>query len=373
MVRHPTGVRDLTEGSVILGVGELCGTERTVAPALTFDYSGSLCSTRETGLPFDWFQRRLNWTCCAARILCFKLGGVMSAEIWDWLLTALTASGFTGVILYLMRKSLSRYFLKAIEHKFEKQLETFKAEIRDNEKELDQIRSFLVSAQRNRDSALQVKRLDAAETLLRARHSYSQLSILVEYVKLLNIEEIQKNRNDPKIVEFIDTLLKPVQIEEKLKLFASIDQTLPRLYLGERTLKLYDTYTEIIIHACLMMKLISASIPVDGGLLKTGDLSQKVIDLVPSSKDGFGRWGDTYAFYWSSYLHDQVLRSLRQEISGTDDVVRDKEAIERLAIDSRQALASIRSAQAKAGLPDGFIKPLDSASEGSVSEKDTAE
>lgn len=77
-----------------------------------------------------------------------------------------------------------------------------------------------------------------------------------------------------------------------------------------------------------------------------------MIELVPTSKEGFDKWGEGYAFHWSTYFHDEVLKALRHEISGTDDMTRDTESIQRLALDSRRAQANIRSSLEKAGLPD---------------------
>lgn len=294
----------------------------------------------------------------------------MSVEFWKWLFGVVASSGVIGVAALLMRDTLAKFFLKSVEHRFEKKLETFKADIRDNEKELDQIRSFLVSARRDRDSATQTKRLEAAELLLRARHGLSQLSMLVEYLKILNTEQIIKDGNDPKIIEFIETLVKPFDIDEKIKLLGAIDRTLPRLYLSDKSLKVFDAYESIIIHAAMMMKLLSLPLRNKSGLVNAGTLSKTVVEIVPGAKEGFDKWGEGYAYHWAKYFHDEILRHLRHEVSGTDDLKRDTESIERLAIDSRRAQINVRASLEQAGLPDNLIKPDESAAaSSSVAEK----
>lgn len=109
-------------------------------------------------------------------------------EFGEWLLGVVTTAGVISVVGYLLRDAIAKFFSKAIEHQFEKRLEAFKGELRDNEKELEQIRSFLVSAQRDHDTALQSKRFEAAEPLMRARQGLAQFSMLVEYMKILNTE-----------------------------------------------------------------------------------------------------------------------------------------------------------------------------------------
>lgn len=291
--------------------------------------------------------------------------------VWEWLLTVAGATGVLGIVAYLMRDTVARFFAKAVEHRFEKQMETFKAEIRNNEKELDHIRSFLASAQRERDSVIQAKRLEAAETLLRARHSLSQLSMLVEYMKILNGEQILKDADDPKITEFIETIMKPFDVDEKIKAMGSFDKTGAKLYLSDKTLKAFDAYESIIIQATMMMKLYSIPLRDKGNLIKAGSLSKTIIELIPGSKEGFDKFGEGYAYYWTKHFHDEILRLLRHEVSGADDLSRDTKSAERLALDSRQAQINVRLSLKQAGLPDTLIKTDESAAASSVVEKAT--
>lgn len=293
----------------------------------------------------------------------------MPEDIWPWLLNLVLTSGVLGVIAYLLRDTVAKFLSKAVEQRFEKQMETFKAEIRDNEKELDHIRSFLTSARRERDSALQAKRFEAAETLLRARHSLSQLSMLVEYMKILNGAQILKDGDDPKITEFIEALVKPFEVEEKIKTLGQLDKTIARLYLSEKALQVFDAYESIILQAAMMMKLYSIPLRDKGDLMKAGTLSKTIMELVPGSKEGFDKFGEGYAYYWTKYFHDEILRLLRLEVSGMDDVGRDAESAQRLALESRQAQLNVRSTLQQKGLPDTLIKTDDSAAASSVVEK----
>jgi hypothetical protein len=290
----------------------------------------------------------------------------MFYDLLNWLLSTVISAGLIGAAGYLLRDTLGQFFAKAVEHRFEKKLEIFKAAIRDNEQELDQIRSFLVSARRDRDSAIQSKRLEAAETLLRARHSLSQLTMLVEYMKILNTEKLLKDNGDPKIFEFIHTLTKPINIDEKLEQHGTIDMTIPRLYLGEKSLKAFDAYQSIVMQATIMIKFFSIPIGDKDKFINAGALSKMIIELAPNSKEGFDKWGEGFAYYWSTYFHDEVLRALRHEVSGADDMTRDAESVERLALDSRRAQINIRSSLKQVGLPDNLINPNEGV-EGSTS------
>lgn len=285
----------------------------------------------------------------------------MLSDFWSWLLSVAVSTGLIGAIAYFLRDALGGFFAKAIEHRFERKLEKFKADIRNNEKELEQIRSFLVSSRRERDSAIQSRRLEAAEMLLRARHALAQLSMLVEYMKVLNTEQILNEAADPKIAEFVDLLVKPFDIDEKLKQLGSIDKTYPRLYLSEKSLKAFDAYESIILNAVMMMKFFAINLPKKGRFIKASNLSKTIIELVPSSKEGFEKFGEGYAYHWATYFHDEILRALRHEISGADDMARDAESAERLVMDSRRAQMNIAASLEQVGLPDTLIKPDENA------------
>lgn len=283
----------------------------------------------------------------------------MSEELSRWLLSVVTSTGLTGVALVLLRDTVTRYLTKSVEHRFEERLESFKADIRDNERELDQIRTFLVSAKMERDAVLQSKRLQAAETLLHARQALSQFSMLVEYMKYFNVEKMLENGADPKVQLFVEGLVQPLDIDKKLAQLHGVERAIARLYLSEQTLKAFDAYESIISHAIMTMKLLTVSIDDKGGLLKEGALSAKIIELVPASKEGFDKFGERYAYHWSTYFHDQILISLRHEVSGVDDAQRDYRSIEKLALDSRQAHLNVRASVERVKLPEELIeKPI---------------
>ena len=284
------------------------------------------------------------------------------SNLWEWILNLVGTFTVIGSAAALFRDSVAKFFLKTIEHSFEKRLESFKGEMRDNEKELADIRSFLVSARREHDAAFHAKRREAAEILLRARNILSQLSVLVEYMKILKIEELVKHPDNLKIVNFIDILVKPFNVEGKLKLLGEIDMMLPRLYLSEQSLRAFDAYEAIVRSAAIMMKYFS--IPISDKRIpdQSGYVSKLIIELIPNSKVDFERYGDGFAYNWAAYFHDEILRLLRQEISGADNQSRAAESIECVASESRKIHFNVRSAARATGLPETLIKTDEMAS-----------
>ncbi|APH72885.1 hypothetical protein [Aquibium oceanicum] len=279
----------------------------------------------------------------------------MTDELLTWFFSVITSAGLVGIVTYLARETIARFFSKTVEHHFEKKLEEFKSEIRGKEQELEQIRSFLISSHKERDNALQSKRREAAETLLKIRRALSQFSLLVEYMRILNIENIIRS-SDPKIQALFEALTKPFDIESNLRKIGEIDDTNPRLYLSEKSLRAYDAYKTIIVQATMMMKLFSLPLTDKKKLVKDGHLRDMIVKLVPSSKEGFDNFGESFAYEWSQYFYDEILISLRHEISGVDDMSRDTDSAQRLALDSRRALINVQTSIRTAGLSDTLLK-----------------
>lgn len=161
---------------------------------------------------------------------------------------------------------------------------------------------------------------------------------------------------NPKTAEFIEALVKPFDVEEKLKNLGSFDKIIPQLYLNEKTISAFDAYQKIILSAAMMIKILAIPLGDKSNLLNKNFLSKTVIDLVPISKEGFEKFGEGYAYHWTSYFHDQILTLLRHEISGVDELTRATKSAESLALDARRAQLNVRSSLEAAGLPKSFVK-----------------
>ncbi|EOY4339369.1 hypothetical protein ACP5YT_001000 [Cronobacter malonaticus] len=280
----------------------------------------------------------------------------MLDEFVKWILSVLTSAAVLTAIAYFLRSSLTKFIGKSIEHRFDKKLENFKAGIRENEKEFEQIRAFMSSARRERDSALQAKRFEAAESLMRMRQFLGQFNIFVEYLKVLNIDEIVKKRDDPQINQFINTLIGTINIEEKMSAYGQFDRTMTELYLGERVRKTFDTYQSIIFNAVIIMKVLSlplVKMPPD--FFKKDTIKNMVIELAPKAKSGFEKFGDTHAYYWATYFYNEISTELRNELLGISSMSKDTESAAQLATDSRQALIKVQESLKKSGLSEELI------------------
>jgi hypothetical protein len=277
------------------------------------------------------------------------------SEYWIWILTAFTPTGLLLAVAYLMRDAISRYFTKGIENRFDKKIEAFKSDARDKEKELEQIRSFLVTAQKDHDSAFRAKKFEAAEIMMRSVQSVSKLSMAVEYMKILKVDEILKNGMSQNIVKFIETISNPIEIDKKMIEINAIDMTIPRLFLDEKTVKYFDAYHDIFTSAAMMLKILGIPFQDKNKFFKEDGLSTILIEILPESKAGFDKFGDSYAYHLAGKIKSELLSELRGEVSGAKRVSQDAEFAERSALFARQARTNIEAILQQQNLPKGLI------------------
>lgn len=279
----------------------------------------------------------------------------MIKEISEWGMGVITTGGFLVWIGYLLRDVIRRYFTKSIEHKFEKEIERFKADIREGEKELEQMRTYLSSVRSGRDSLLQTKRFEAAENLIKIRQFLYCFNIVVVYMKILKVDEISKNANDPKVRSFIDSIVLPLKLDEKFEEYKKFDVDTPTLYLSDRTIKIFQIYQGIIMVGAA--KLMTLAIPVEKTTdMITGDsLISQIVELVPSTAERFEEHGYSYAFQWHDYFRDELLKEIRREVNGGDNIKRDTEIAVSLVLGVREAQRKVQEGISKYGLPDNLI------------------
>lgn len=244
-----------------------------------------------------------------------------------------------GVILLaigvIFRESIVKYIAAKISQEGLKEIEKLKSSFRVEEnarRDLSQQVSGLYS---NQTAQLFAKKLEAAEDLLKARQSLTQYQVLAQYMQVFDIPRIL-SANDEKTVPFFKELMKP--FNGKLDGF-KIDKIRPELFLGVKSLKAFEIYELIIVQAYITMNLLSLDIKNREKFLhKDSKLTQLIIEYIPSSKEGFDRYGENYAYYWVTYFFDEIKNAAREEIMNLDNI--DERVIKTSEITYRSYLAA---------------------------------
>lgn len=279
----------------------------------------------------------------------------MDNEFVKWFGGVITSVGVLSLLGYIIRDSLRRFFTKAVEHNFDKKLEKFKSDIRNSESEIAQIRSYISSARSGRDSIFQTKKIEAAEKLIMARQFLCKFNMAIMYVKMLKIDELYKQINDPKIQKFIDAIITPLKLDDKLNEYNKIDKDTPRLYLNDKVISAFDFFEGITLMAAAKLRILEVSVDDNSNFITTESLVSKIKELMPQSKEGFDKYGDVYIFSFHDYFYKKVVSELRSELVGDGNMARDTELAARLVFDFRETQQKVKSNISKYGLSEDLI------------------
>ncbi|MDI4459498.1 hypothetical protein [Escherichia coli] len=218
----------------------------------------------------------------------------MDNEILKWIGGVAASVSITGIIGYLWRDSIGRIMTKSVDFQYEKKVELFKAEIREGEKslehklergieafktdlregekEIEQVRAYLVSSRTGRDTILLEKKIQAAEDLLKIRKFLSGFNNAIDFLRVLDVDNLMKNGADEKIIGFTSAISKNLEIDSKLKEYSNFDSAITKLYLGEDVIKVFEIYERIVLQATALIKILEMPFGDKEDFIKHADL-----------------------------------------------------------------------------------------------------
>lgn len=279
----------------------------------------------------------------------------MANEFLNWLLGVAASIGITGIIGCVWRDSIGRFMIKSVEHRFDKKLEKYKAEIRENEKELEHMREYLSSVRSGRDSFLQMRKFRSAESLIKARRFLNEFNMAVTFMQMFKIEALFESIDDPKIQSLIDSLVKPLNLDEKSSEYRKFDLDTPRLYLSDKTMRIFDIYSGIIMLSVGMLKMLETKNKEASGVITCDNVVKNIVDLLPNAKEGFEKHGDSFIFQFHDYFRRELLNEIKSELTGASNMARDTELAAELALGVRNAEIKLKDAIAQHHIPDTLI------------------
>ncbi|EMK2611566.1 hypothetical protein V8U19_002312 [Citrobacter freundii] len=279
----------------------------------------------------------------------------MWSDFLNWMGVVTASVSITAIIGYLWRDSLGRFMTKSVEHRFDKKLEKYKSEIKESEKELEQMREYLSSVRSGRDSLLQMKKIESAENLIKARRCLNDFYLAVSYMQMFNIEAFYENIEDSKIQNVIDALIKPLNLDDKAAEYKKFDLDTPRLYLSDRTMKIFDVYSGIVMVSVSTLRMLEMKDKDASGIVSYKNIIKNIIELLPHTKEGFEEHGDSFIFQFHNYFRRELLTEIKNELTGDKNMTRDTELAAELAIGLRKAQNKVKETIAQYNIPDVLI------------------
>ncbi|EPX2739224.1 hypothetical protein ACWYD0_001896 [Klebsiella aerogenes] len=279
----------------------------------------------------------------------------MGGDLLSWFGGVVASVSITGIIGYLWRDSLGRFMTKSVEHRFDKKLEKYKSDIKENERELEQMRGYLSSVRSGRDSLIQIKSFESAETLIKARSYLNEFHLAVTYMQMFKVNELFENIDNPNIQNAIDALIKPLKLDDKVAEYKKIDVDTPRLYLSDKTMKVFDIYSGIVMVSVATLRMLELKDKDASSIVSAKNTVNNILDLLPSSKKGFEEYGDSFIFQFHDHFRRELLAEIKNEITGESNMTRDTELAAELALGLRNAKDKVKEAIERYDIPNDLF------------------
>lgn len=241
------------------------------------------------------------------------------ADIQEWLIQAFAPTGAIGIILYFTLK-------KFIENKLDKELEENRSEKRRKEEEIKQLREFMSSLKRERGTRIDIKKIEAAESIIRSRDELSKLHMFVRLIGEIDIKKAIKSKEREEIGNMFSELSRSMSVDRIAETVRSLDESISFLYLDAKTIDIYDAYRFIIWEAVLIAKALENPTLFDEEALEERKASiELIMNIYPESKSEFEKYGHQHSHKYLDRLYQDILKSLRQELLGEQSNTRDYE------------------------------------------------
>lgn len=276
-------------------------------------------------------------------------------DFTNWLVGVMASVSITGIIGYIWRDSFGRFMTKSVEHRFDKKLEKYKSEIKEGEKVIEQIRDYLSASRSGRDSLLLAKKIEAAESLIRVRKFLDEFNMAIFYMQMFKIDALFESVDDPKIQNLIDVIIKPLKIDEKAEEYRKLDQDTPRLYLSDKTMKIFDVYSDIIMVGASKLRMLETKIQNTSDIVTSDKVINRILELLPNAKEGFEKHGDSFMFQFHGHFRRELLMELKNELDEDNNMVKDTNSAVELAMGIRSVKVRVQETIEQYNIPDALI------------------
>lgn len=240
----------------------------------------------------------------------------------------ITNSGITIVVLsavlYLARYYIAGYIAGFVNKEFQKDLETFKAEIKQKQIEQEHFHNLLMQSISRENKELKHRKMLAIDHLWKSFLAYKVFSTSVKSLSTMNVEEFKKRSDDPKIQALLKII--PGCDVESIKRIADdrkeqvAEESRP--WLTYKAWSLYTVYIMLIYYVAFQVENIKSR-----GELENIFDKDKLLLLIQNALPELNVTQINNAQL--GYIHDLVEFELLKELKNMIEDNEDSQAIER--------------------------------------------
>lgn len=256
----------------------------------------------------------------------------MNIESW---IPATATSALLAFVLWLLRSVIATRLTKSVQHEFDEKMEqlrtnlrnseeSFKADLRAKDTQIEILRSGALSGLVSRQAALDRRRIEAVDQIWSAVIALAPAKVASSYMKCLKFEEAVKYvAKNPQFKSVFESFGKLIDLNKFEKSHAS--QARP--FVSQMAWALYSAYEAILTYYMLQFKMVEDGIDTPG-LLNKDSIAKLVTTALPHQKDFIQQYGDQSYHFLFDELESRLLEELQNILKGTES---NKENVEQAA------------------------------------------
>ena len=264
----------------------------------------------------------------------------------DWLLSTGFTTTLLGLAAFLARNLILARLKASVEHEFNAKLEalrtdlrkseeSFKADLRAKETQIEVLRSGALSGLASRQAALDKRRLEAIEQLWVGVEKLQPLKFASSMMASFDFtKSLQMASPDQKVRDFFSTLGKGFGPDKLEKL----DAHKARPFVSEIAWALFAAYQAILYHALVQLQMLQVG--ADLKILNVEHVTKLAKAALPSYADYIDKVGSAGYYYMLEPLEAELLKELQRMMRGEES---DKSSVE-LAVRIMKEVASVNLA-----------------------------
>lgn len=242
----------------------------------------------------------------------------------NWI-PAFSTAGLVALVLWLARNLILTRLTKSVQHEFDNKLEelranlrkseeTFKADLRSKESQIEVLRSGALAGLVSRQAALDKRRIEAVDQLWSSMTALASVKTAPATLASLNYEyAAEEAAKDPRLREVFAKVVAPFDIN-KMNLG---DAAKARPFVSPLAWALFSAYQAILIFAVFRLNMLKVGLNIP----KAVD-SEAVIKLVkaalPHRIDYITEYGVKGFHHLIDELEDHLLEEMKRMLKGEE-------------------------------------------------------
>lgn len=265
----------------------------------------------------------------------------------DWIPAISTTSLLAGA-LWLCRSLISARLTRTVQHEFDEKIEvlrtnlriseeSFKAELRAKDTQIELLRSGAISGLASRQAALDKRRIEAVDQLWSSVTALAPAKAASALLATFKFKETaQVASKNPQIRQFFETFGNSID----LKNIGSNEAAKVRPFVSQMTWALYSAYQTIVLFAVVKLQMLRSGLDLSDAL-DTASVSNLVKIVLPHQLEYIQKYGDNAHHYLLDELELRLLEELQKMLQGAES---DKATVEQAAAilkESERVMASL--------------------------------